>query len=595
MLCGFLGFKGPGETYELNARTIAYFKSNSPQFAASVHKLNTAVDNLNADPGTLTAAKTSLLKCRIEYKKLQFILEYFFPPQAIFYNAPAKVEVEDPFIEYDEPRGLQVIEAMLFDADPAAKKEDLLEQIRLISTTADDMPALMYNFKATDRQILESLRLELVRVIALTITGYDAPSLKSGMREAFTSLSAAKYILNPLLKPEYKEAGNLSSYLNRSLGLLESNSDFDSFDRMKFLKSAALPLQQHLGIFIRQNGLELNTVKALNYNAENLFSADALRASAFSSSGHKLDSEMVSLGKALFFEKGISGDGKRSCATCHQAEKYFTDALPKSIAVDGHSRLSRNAPSVLYSVFQKKQFWDGRAESLEAQIKDVLLNQAEMNSTPARLVENLKTNVSLNKQIRKSFPDSALSHGLISTAIASYLETLNPFSSPFDKYINGSSTAMTKEQIHGFNLFMGKAQCATCHFAPIFNGLIPPLYQRSEFEVLGTTATDDLANPKPDNDLGRYNILKAEPYQRAFKTPTVRNAARTAPYMHNGAFANLDSVMVFYNKGGGNGFGLHVTNQTLSPNPLNLTNGEIKDIISFIDALTDESPERNLH
>jgi cytochrome c peroxidase len=592
LLCGSVGFTGPVREDKLEGRTVEYFKVNSAAFATAIGDLKTAIADLKADSTSIEAARHKLADARLAYKNLQFFFEYFFPPQAIFYNAPAKVEVEDPFIELDDPRGLQVIESLLFD-DPLAHKAELVEQIELLDHTARDLPALIYNFKATDKQILESLRLELVRVIALTITGYDAPMLKTGIKEAFNSTTAIKYIVEPYLQSNYKGSDSLAASLNKSLLLLKQNQDFDSFDRMAFLTSAALPLQQELGRFIKANQLELNTSDVLNYDAANIFSANALRVPALATSTGT-NSGLAELGQELFFEKALSGDGKRSCASCHQPEKFFTDALPKSVAADGHSSLNRNAPSVLYSALQTKQFWDGRAESLEEQVEAVLFNTNEMNSS-RQLLAGLKKNVALARRFQQVFSDSVtINHSLIGKAIAAYLQTLQPFNSAFDRYIAGDETAMTSEQIRGFNLFMGKAQCGTCHFAPVFNGLIPPLYQRSEFEVLGTTSSDDLEHPQLDKDLGRYEVFQAGPYQRAFKTPTIRNASKTAPFMHNGGFKDLSSVLNFYNLGGGAGLGVNVTNQTLSAVPLHLSGDEMKDIISFIDALTDTIPTSKL-
>jgi cytochrome c peroxidase len=147
---------------------------------------------------------------------------------------------------------------------------------------------------------------------------------------------------------------------------------------------------------------------------------------------------------------------------------------------------------------------------------------------------------------------------------------------------------MTAKQIEGFNLFMGKAQCGTCHFAPLFNGLLPPLFDRSEVEVLNVPKTANLKTPVVDEDSGRYVSFPIRFNYKAFKTPTVRNAAKTAPYMHNGALATLDEVMTFYNRGGGHALGLNDGVQTLSDRPLHLSKIEMKKVISFIEALTDK-------
>jgi cytochrome c peroxidase len=139
----------------------------------------------------------------------------------------------------------------------------------------------------------------------------------------------------------------------------------------------------------------------------------------------------------------------------------------------------------------------------------------------------------------------------------------------------------------GFNLFMGKAACGTCHFAPIFNGTVPPRYLESESEVLGVPATANLISPTLDNDIGKAGVIPAEVFRFSFKTPTLRNAAVTAPYMHNGVFTTLTEVIEFYDRGGGAGLGLTVPHQTLPNSRLDLTDPEKEDLIAFLQSLTD--------
>jgi cytochrome c peroxidase len=139
----------------------------------------------------------------------------------------------------------------------------------------------------------------------------------------------------------------------------------------------------------------------------------------------------------------------------------------------------------------------------------------------------------------------------------------------------------------GFNLFMGKAQCGTCHFLPLFNGVKPP-YIGSEFEVLGTPA--DTIYSALSADTGRYGVNPAPETHRAFRTGTLRNIARTAPYMHNGVFTTLMQVINFYDAGGGAGHGLNVPNQTLSADSLQLSPREKNAIISFLITLNEDLP-----
>ncbi len=341
------------------------------------------------------------------------------------------------------------------------------------------------------------------------------------------------------------------------------------------MRQALLPLQHQLSLFIRERVLELNTNRVLNYQAENLFSPDALLPENFpgghpGSGGHSGErgGSLAELGKKLFSDPSLSGNGQKSCASCHSPDKMFTDRLPRSIAFDGHHLLDRNAPSLLYSGFQYNQFWDGRARSLEEQIRTVLHDPREMKADTTTLTQ-------------KGGIDR------IATAIAAFVRTLHPMNSPFDRYMRGETGTLSARAIKGANLFMGKAQCATCHFIPLFNGLVPPDYAMTEFEVLGSTRTDRLDKTALSPDAGRYKIYPFPFYKGAFKTPTVRNAALTYPYMHNGAFRDLKKLMEFYNRGGGAGLGLRVPDQTLSSVPLHLSPGEIDDIILFIHALTD--------
>jgi cytochrome c peroxidase len=168
-------------------------------------------------------------------------------------------------------------------------------------------------------------------------------------------------------------------------------------------------------------------------------------------------------------------------------------------------------------------------------------------------------------------------------AIGSYVRSLVFLNSRFDEYMRGNRNAMNTAEINGFNLFMGKAKCATCHYMPLFNGAFPPRYMKTEAEVIGVPVS--AAKNEIDDDLGRYAIVKVASLKHAFKTPTVRNATRTAPYMHNGVFDSLEQVLDFYNKGGGVGLGMKIDNQTLPFNKLGLTKKETDDIIAFIRTL----------
>lgn len=574
------------------AAAIAYYKAGSDEFAATTAQLKSAITAIrNKDSLSVANARNALKNCRLSYKKIEFFLEYFFKTTAHVYNGPPKYEVEEPYMEYQTPVGLQVIEGFLFEPDPESRKTALLAQADVMASSAADLNALLYGFTANDKQIMESLRIELIRIYTLGLSGFDAPLLKSGISESFEALTAVEYTLTPYLKKYGQQADSVGYYLRNSLTYLRDHKEFDAFNRLDFYTLYALPLQRTLGKLARETQLDQHTVGgAFNFNAEHLFSRDAINIGAFPSSGLIAAPALISLGKKLFNETALSGNNKISCATCHIPGKHFSDALPKSIAFGGHSHVKRNAASLLYSGFQYEQFWEGRAKSLESQVNEVINSPLEMNGNNKVVITALQNNPEYRQLFMQAFPrtaDSIITLNKISASIAAFVRTLNPRNSPFDQYMEGDKTALNDRQKHGFNLFMGKAQCGSCHFAPLFNGLTPPYFDLTELEVLGTPKTDDFTKPEADDDSGRYNVFAIEFYEKAFKTPTVRNVSATAPYMHNGAFKTLENVVEFYNKGGGAGLGLNARYQTLSPLPLHLTPSEIDDIVRFLQSLED--------
>ena len=600
---------------------VDYFKKESGAFSSSCTALHLAVTTLKT-PDQLDEARKALLECRRRYKYIESFLEYFFRSSSTIYNRAPKFETEDGSMEYQSPVGLQVIESMLYE--PTIDTRALLQQIDAAESAAADLPALLYGLRADDRQELESLRVELIRIMALDITGYEAPLLKSGIAESQAALHSFAYQLQPYLIAGEKRSDSVSLYLDKAMRLLAiqppdtagAREAFDGFDRLGFMRDALLPLQKQLSLLIRERGLELNTTKTLNYSADDLFSPDALLADKFPGGAPPVGrigtplaarDAMLRLGRALFAETKLSGNGSKSCASCHNPSKAFTDQLPVSIGFDGHQQLDRNAPTLLYSAYQFNQFWDGRVKSLEAQIRTVMTNVREMRADTTGLLSRLRQDHFYDSSFREAFPNGGAD---IASAIAAYVRSLHPMNSPFDRYLRDEGATLSPAAIKGANLFMGKAQCATCHFIPMFNGLIPPDYSLTEFEILGTTADDlfpDSSTSGPgkpgrhadstvlrlSKDEGRYQQYPFPFLRGAFKTPTVRDAALTGPYMHNGAFHSLETVLDFYNNGGGAGMGLNVPNQTLSSAHLHLSVEEIKDIILFIHVLTDSIPPRS--
>ena len=568
---------------------VKIYTYNAQLFNTSVGKLYAALKLIDKDTASVLNARKCLRDCRMNYKSIAFFTSYFFPSETMMYNAAPKYEVEEPELELIEPMGLQQLETLLFEDDVFAHKAELIVQADALYSSTKDLRTLLYQFKANDSQVLESIRIELIRIITLYISGYDAPLLKTGISETLEASKTIEKILQPYFKNGYNSSRNLAQTLQGSIKYLDARQQFDSFNRMEYLRKYALPLQEQLAAFIKQQNLELNTSAFLNYNASNIFSRNFLNTWDSIPSVNK--PELAALGKRLFFDKALSGDLKVSCATCHKPEKYFSDGLVRSPSIITDSIIKRNTPTLFYAGRQHAQFWEGRSANLVEQVKNVVFNPLEMGGKDKLLYENIVQAPKYRQQFKKLFPGKGSDKNYVNNialAISAFVGGLNPLNSAFDHYINGDNKAMTPAQIKGFNLFMGKAQCGTCHFSPYFNSLTPPFFDKSELEILGTTKTDNFKKPENDTDMGRYKLYQIRYYKQAFKTPTVRNTQKTAPYMHNGAFKTLKSVLDFYNKGGGNGLGLNINEQTLASKPLNLSEEEINQIIQFINSLTDQ-------
>jgi cytochrome c peroxidase len=231
---------------------------------------------------------------------------------------------------------------------------------------------------------------------------------------------------------------------------------------------------------------------------------------------------------------------------------------------------------------------DGKHISLQGQARDVITNPQEMNSTEEALVKKVMSckeyKTALRKFLKYTPEEKNVSLSHIVSAITFYYADFSNYYSPFDEAMNNSEP-ISNETKNGFNLFMSKSQCATCHFVPHFNGIKPP-YVGSEFEVLGVP--EDSAYSKLSIDKGRSGVNPAAEMVDAFRTPTIRNTQFTKPYMHNGVFYTLEQVIDLYDSGGGIGKKLNVANQTLSSDSLKLSQAEKDLLITFIHSLNEK-------
>jgi cytochrome c peroxidase len=327
--------------------------------------------------------------------------------------------------------------------------------------------------------------------------------------------------------------------------------------------------------------------RLLSQDARTLFDVAAFNVNAYvPDQASFVSPEKVALGKILFSDPMLSGDGTRSCQSCHQPGKAFTDGLVKNTNLGSRALLARNTPTLINAALQPSLFYDMRVGTLEDQSVTVVQNAVEMHGSMKLSVRRLWQDTVYRRLFAAAFPREGRT-GIdtleVMNALGSYERSLVFLNSRFDDYMRGNAAAMDAGEVRGFNLFMGKARCATCHYMPLFNGNFPPRFVKTEVEVIGVPAA--AGGKAIDGDLGRFAIVANESFRHAFKTPSVRNAARTAPYMHNGVFATLEDVMDFYDKGGGAGLGIKIPNQTLPFDSLGLSREERNNVIAFIRSL----------
>lgn len=564
-------------------------------------ELNSLINELKdfrTEIGVVDQCKAHYFKAREYYKHIEFFVEHVSPIQAKYKINGALVP---KFSEYEEgfvvdPCGFQKIEEHLFSGDELIISDLEKELVQLIEVFQE-----LKNGYATinlgKHLYLEMLQLQLVRIAAMNLNGYDATFTKTNLQEVDWNLVSMQQIVT-CFDPEI---GNNPDALSMQKTVLKSiqaaqktlrkNNDFDSFNRLDFISLELENVNRNLVHFHRALGLPWSEHKqALKLNSERLFSPETLNPQFFSiyySDQSDLERQ-ANLGKLLFYDPILSANNERACSSCHQPDKAFTDGLKTSQAFNKEGFLERNAPSLINTIYQKAFFYDGKAYQLEQQIRDVVHNEREMGSKLEEVVLKLRQSEEYRALFKGAFTlqkDASISEYAISKAISEYEKSLIAMNSRFDRYLAGEKTSLNQREINGYNLFAGKALCGSCHFFPLFNGTVPPYFMDSEYEILGTPATSE--NKSLDPDKGRYLVTKVEKQMYAFKTPTVRNSELTAPYMHNGVYTDLKQVLQFYQKGGGEGFKYPVPNQTLPFDSLQLSNYEQENILLFLKTLTD--------
>lgn len=594
-----------------------------------------AAQYAQGDKVTVAALQEQLTRTRLAYKRIESVTTYYLPEHEKYYINGAPLLHVDPYpigesykdksyyalsaVNYKdalpldkmeaghyldgttrviEPVGLQRLDELIFTDEVLTEKEtivrltkDLQVKFRILK---NDLNNRQYFY---DFEVLEFTRLALIRIMTKGITGFDTPGSLHGIAEAAATLSGIEDILNPYLaKITDTRKQELQKLFEQNIKYVQKHNNFEKFDRLVFIKEYLNPLYQNLGE-LRKNlavpsvAERYQQTASWNANSSNFFDSDFLNPYYYSMLKERDDSqELRTIGKKLFYDANLSNTGTLSCASCHMPELGYADGYAKSPSGIPGKTLDRNAPTLINAVFADRYFYDLRAFDLEDQAEHVIESHIEFNTSFEAIVAKLNTDLDYKTGFKEVFGTEEVTKYKFAAALASYVISLRSFDSEFDKYMRGEIGHLDRKVKKGFNLFMGKANCATCHYPPTFSGLVPPLFHENESEILGVLESPGVL--KSDGDKGRYSGGVANEnvgiYKGSFKTVTVRNVALTAPYFHNGAYNTLDEVLDFYNTGGAQGVGLsyEVPNQTLSADHLNLSKGEIAALKAFMESLT---------
>ncbi|CAA9198401.1 cytochrome-c peroxidase [Flavobacterium collinsii] len=558
------------------------FQSDITLLIEKVAKLKYSVQS----DSTEAQIQRQFLEAHQGYKKVEMISEYYSPAVSKAINGPAIPEFEENDKVTVPPEGFQVIEELVFPKYNKESKKELLQELGILSANLVRLEKVSNSNQLTDAHVFDAMRLEVYRMVTLGITGFDSPVVLNSLPEALVALETIeKYYQVYVENNAVSNSNQVLGILKKGQQYLKTNTNFNAFDRAYFIKEIANPLSK--GLFQTRSELGIPLMKeqrGLKVTAQTLFDPEAFDPEAFSGfPDYKTTPEKIALGKKLFNDPVLSGNNTRSCASCHHADKAFTDGLETAVSLDGKSMLQRNTPTLNNIAFQRVFFADSRVSYLEDQAVAVIKNENEMHGSLEQSALVLQKDANYVRDFKKAFPKGAINEFEIKNALASYIRSLSKYDSKFDAYMQNKER-FTADEKAGFNLFAGKAKCATCHFIPLTNGTVPPNFDRSESEILGVPNK----SKKLDGDLGKFVITQATIHKNSFKTPTIRNITLTAPYMHNGVYKTLEEVVDFYNEGGGLGLGFDVPNQTLPEDKLNLSDLEKKQLIAFMRTLTDK-------
>ena len=320
------------------------------------------------------------------------------------------------------------------------------------------------------------------------------------------------------------------------------------------------------------------------------FTLPAPRRPAPGSAARVDDSELAEIGRLLFLDRRLSRGDVRACVSCHAPARHFGDGLVAPTSLEPGGPPLRHTPTLLYTALHAVQMWDGRTLTAESQALNVIHARAEMGLSPGEILTKLGA-IPAYKSAFAAIPGGLTEQNVTRALVAFEVRALAPADAPIDRFARGDEAALSPDQRAGLDVFAGQGRCARCHVPPLFGGSRPRDFAVPVFAVVGVTTDPSARALDPDRGRAAHTGRAAD--ERSFKTPTVRNIARTAPYFHHGRFPKLEDVVDFYNKGAAKFMGLTIENQDPDVRPLKLSAEQVRVLLVFMrTALLDRtSPE----
>lgn len=597
----FLSFDSSRRTDRYND---LYYSSINNFREQQVELLKTIEQNDIETEEGINNVLAAINEARTSLKAFDFWGRYFDPVSYRKMNGPLPVEWETEVFEKFEPpykrEGTGLTQATIYLDEENPDKEHLKY---LVKSAIDVSKAFEADsntrFLKTHDHFFFCNRLYLLNMAAIYTTGFECPDTDVVIPELKRMMATVNGIYNAY-NESYNNAPLTQDYIslyNDAVTYVQAQpDDFTKFDHFTFIRDYVNPL-------FKKNQQLLNKYKvfsrslvdySLNKKELSIFDKEIYHGQDPKGIFHRVEDEEVlyeidRVGKLLFYDPLLSGNNQRSCASCHKPTEYFTDtAVATALHFNQADHLLRNTPSLVNAQYNHLLMLDGKHISMQNQALDVMNNKDEMACAKEDILEKVLSCKDYEKTFKKLLKytptEDEITFDHITSAITFYYSKFSYGYAPFDKAMN-EKMAIDASVKHGFNVFMSKAQCATCHFVPQFNGVKPP-YVGSEFEVLGVP--EDTAYTALSDDIGRHGVHEADEMKNAFRTGSIRNIAYTKPYMHNGVFNTLEEVVDFYDGGGGIGHGLAVPNQSLAPYSLGLTKTEKADLIKFMTALNED-------